>query len=104
MGLLDNQVAIVAGAGAGVRQNHRPGICPGRRGGHALLEINAETVKAVEAEIHASGGEARAYRWTSPTMTLMPLRWRISCPGKAKLMSSFIMPPLQFMAQFSRIH
>ncbi|KAB2905460.1 MAG: SDR family oxidoreductase [Anaerolineae bacterium] len=60
MGLLDKQVAIVTGAGQGLGKTIALEFAQ-EGAAVALLEINAETVKAVEAEIRASGGEARAY-------------------------------------------
>ncbi|MFQ3568401.1 MAG: SDR family NAD(P)-dependent oxidoreductase [Aggregatilineales bacterium] len=60
MGLLNDQVAIITGAGQGLgaaiaREFAAEGAAV------ALLELNPETVEAVRAEITEAGGEARAY-------------------------------------------
>lgn len=60
MGLLNDQVAIITGAGQGLgaaiaREFAAEGAAV------ALLELNPETVEAVRSEIVEAGGEARAY-------------------------------------------
>jgi 3-oxoacyl-[acyl-carrier protein] reductase len=60
MGLLNDQVAIITGAGQGLgaaiaREFAAEGAAV------ALLELNAETAEAVRREIAEVGGEARAY-------------------------------------------
>ncbi len=60
MGLLNDQVAIITGAGQGLgaaiaREFAAEGAAV------ALLELNAETAEAVQREIAEAGGEARAY-------------------------------------------
>jgi 3-oxoacyl-[acyl-carrier protein] reductase len=60
MRLLEKQVAIVTGAGQGLGKTIALEFAQ-EGAAVALLEINAETVKAVEAEIRANGGEAKAY-------------------------------------------
>jgi NAD(P)-dependent dehydrogenase (short-subunit alcohol dehydrogenase family) len=60
MGLLDGQVAIITGAGQGLGKTVALEFA--REGSAvALLELNAENVENVRAEIAAAGGEARAY-------------------------------------------
>lgn len=61
MGLLDGQVAIVTGAGQGL------GAAIAREFAHegasvALLELNAEALEQVRAEIAATGADVKAYQ------------------------------------------
>ncbi|MBZ0299567.1 MAG: SDR family oxidoreductase [Anaerolineae bacterium] len=60
MGLLDQQVAMVTGAGQGL--GRAVALEYAAEGASvALLERNPETAEAVRQEIEAAGGEARAY-------------------------------------------
>lgn len=60
MGLLDQQVAIITGAGQGLGRAVALEFAA-EGASVALLERNPETVEAVRQEIETGGGEARAY-------------------------------------------
>src|SRR5690606_33035015 len=60
MGLLDQQVGIITGAGQGLGRAVALEFAA-EGASVALLERNPETVEAVRQEIEAAGGEARAY-------------------------------------------
>ena len=57
MGRLDNKVAFITGAGAGIAKASALAFC--REGAKvAIIELNAETGKAAEREVRAAGGDA----------------------------------------------
>lgn len=60
MGLLDGQVAIITGAGQGLGRAIALEYAS-EGAAVALLELNADTVQGVSAEIEAQGGESRAF-------------------------------------------
>jgi NAD(P)-dependent dehydrogenase (short-subunit alcohol dehydrogenase family) len=57
MGRLDNKVAFITGAGAGIAKASALAFC--REGAKvAIIELNAETGKAAERDVRAAGGDA----------------------------------------------
>jgi len=57
MGRLDNKVAFITGAGAGIARASALAFC--REGAKvAIIELNAETGRAAERDVRAAGGEA----------------------------------------------
>ena len=57
MGRLENKVAFITGAGAGIAKASALAFC--REGAKvAIIELNAETGKAAERDVRAAGGEA----------------------------------------------
>ena len=57
MGRLDNKVAFITGAGAGIAKASALSFC--REGAKvAIIELNAETGRAAEHDVRAAGGEA----------------------------------------------
>jgi len=57
MGRLENKVAFITGAGAGIARASALAFC--REGAKvAIIELNAETGKAAERDVRAAGGEA----------------------------------------------
>jgi NAD(P)-dependent dehydrogenase (short-subunit alcohol dehydrogenase family) len=57
MGRLENKVAFITGAGAGIARASALAFC--REGAKvAIIELNAETGKAAEREVRAAGGDA----------------------------------------------
>jgi len=57
MGRLENKVAFITGAGAGIARASALAFC--REGAKvAIIELNAETGKAAERDVRAAGGDA----------------------------------------------
>ena len=57
MGRLENKVAFITGAGAGIAKASALAFC--REGAKvAIIELNAETGKAAERDVRAAGGDA----------------------------------------------